>query len=283
MHICPYCKSKDTRIFKVVGKWIINRCSYCGLVYTLTEDSRSKINNDFYNESYISGYAQRETELKSRFKNYLNIIEKYKKGGKLLDIGCGMGYFINVAQREGKYIWNTTGVEPNNLLINSGAIAIRKRVIRGLLSKLPLKRNSCDCITCFDVLEHDLNLQKNMIEIKRVLRKNGILVVQAPNWVSLMALLTGKQWDWWALPDHVLHMSFSFLINFLNNNDFDILEKFTYERPSDFMLNVKGKFCKNYFTKALFFFLCPLFYILERISWLFNYGALSFIVAKKRQ
>ena len=119
------------------------------------------------------------------------------------------------------------------------------------------------------------------MEIKRVLKKDGILVIQAPNYKSLMALFTGSHWDWWAPPDHVLHFSFAFLINYLERHDFMIINKFTYERSKDFLSNIKGRMSGNYFLKSAFFLIKPILLLIERVGWLCNFGALSFIVARK--
>ena len=193
-----------------------------------------------------------------------------------------MGYFIAIAEQSSNYIWKTTGVELNTQLIKAANKLVRKRIVNGSLSRLPFKSNVFDCVTCFDVLEHDQYLQKNLSEVKRVLKKGGILVVQAPNYVSLMAFLTGKKWDWWALPDHVLHMSFAFLDSFLLKNNFEILQKFTYERSKDFLLNIKGTLGKSYIQKIIFYSSVPVLFLFERISWLFNLGALSFVIARKK-
>ncbi|MBI3577701.1 class I SAM-dependent methyltransferase [Candidatus Gottesmanbacteria bacterium] len=243
---------------------------------------KPKLKNNFYDDSYVLGYSSREVELKNRFKQHLSRIEKYKHGGRLLDIGSGMGYFIEVVEQSRNYPWRTTGLEFVKNLITRANVKLRDRIIQGSMSKLPFKDNTFDCITCFDVLEHGQNLQMNLLQIKRVLKKKGILVIQAPNYKSLMTFLTGKKWDWWAPPDHELHFSFDFLVNYLKQNDFEILEQFTHDESKDFLLNVKGRAGKNFFFKALFYLFVPLLLILERISWLLNLGGLSFIVAEKK-
>lgn len=282
MKECPICKSQSINIYTKVNRWQINSCANCGVLYTDIVNNKKAINKDFYGNKYIFAYGSREQELKNRFKQFLNRIEKYKRGGKLLDIGCGLGYFIYVANRQGDYTWKVTGLELNKELIHYANSSIRSQIINGTMSKLPLGNNQYDCVTCFDVLEHDFHLQHNISEVRRVLIKDGIFVVQAPNYKCLMTLLTGNQWDWWAPPDHVLHFSFKFLLTLLKENNFEILEAYTYEPTKDFLLNINVKFRKNLITKLLFYLTVPLLVILERFSWLFNYGALSIVIAKKK-
>ena len=257
-------------------------CLNCHILYTITQNKKTQVAESFYSGEYIAGYTSRELELKDRFRQHLSRIEKYKQGGRLLDIGCSLGFFLQVVEQTSQYPWKVVGVEPNTKLISYAKKGIKGKVLKGMITKLPFHGNTFDCITGFDVLEHDINLQKNLSEIKRVLKRNGILVIQSPNYKSLMVLLTGRHWDWWTPPDHVLHFSFDFLVGYLKQNDFEILEKFTYEKPKDFLLNIKGKIGRNYLLKVLFYLSIPLLLILEQISWLFNFGGLSFVIAKRR-
>ena len=281
MKICPICKSQRIDSYIEVNQWQINICLNCDVLYTELQNNKRKKLKDFYDNGYIAAYKSREKELKNRFKQYLKIIEKYKNGGKLLDIGCGLGYFVSVAEQSKNCNWRAIGVELNNNLILSADKNTQDKIINGKLAKLPFANDTFNCISCFDVLEHDIYLLRNLLEIKRVLKKDGILVIQAPNYKSFMALFTGSHWDWWAPPDHVLHFSFAFLINYLERHDFMIINKFTYERSKDFLSNIKGRMSGNYFLKAAFFLIKPILLLIERVGWLCNFGALSFIVARK--
>jgi len=282
MKVCPLCYSERVVPYINVKGWTISRCFNCGVLYTVVEDKRVKERNNFYRDEYVNAYISRKKQLKNRFKEHLFRIEKYKRGGELLDLGCGIGYFIEIAEQSGNYSWKTRGLELNKHLILRTKSEIRLKVVHGSIAKLPFKKSSFDCITCFDVLEHDLGLKSNLSEIIKILKKDGVIVIQAPNYKSLMAYWTGEKWDWWAPPDHVLHFSFKFLLTLLKENNFEILEAYTYEPTKDFLLNVKAKCGQSLIIKLLFYLIVPLLVILERISWLFNYGALSFVIAKKK-
>lgn len=283
MKQCPFCHTTSIQDYIMVNKWRINKCSNCFLLFTDTESKRLKQKVRFYDKEYINGYRLRESELKKRFLHRLLKIEEYKLGGKLLDIGCSLGFFLQIVEKASKYPWKVTGIEPNNNLLAYAQKVVKGKIIKGQISKLPFKDSTFDCVTCFDVLEHDVRLQQNISEIKRILKKGGIFVIQAPNYRSFMAFLTGNRWDWWVPPDHVLHFSFDFLISFFQNNGFKILEGLTYEEQKDFLLNVKGIARKNYFFKLLFYLCIPFLLILERLSWMFHFGGLTFIIAEKQK
>lgn len=282
MKSCTLCSSENVTYYINVNGWSINRCFDCGVLYTVVKDKRVKERKNFYGEEYINSYISKEKLLKNRFIKHLVRIEKYKHGGKLLDMGCGVGYFIEVVEHSGKYFWKATGLELNKDLILRAKSDIRLKITRGSFFKLPFKKNSFDCITCFDVLEHDHDLKSNVDKIIAVVKKNGIIVIQVPNYKSLMAYMARDNWDWWAPPDHILHFSFDFLLTLLKEKDLEILEVYTYEPTKDFLLNVKVRFRQNLFTKLIFYLSVPLLIILERMSWLFNLGALSFVIARRK-
>lgn len=279
---CPNCKVISFNKYIRVERWWIYKCKNCDLLFTINPDKSGEVKK-FYDNKYIAGYTRRKTELKKRFREYLKLIEKYKQGGTILDIGCGMGYFIQVASVLNNHSWIAIGLEQDGRLIRRAHEFIKQRIVLGKMSALPFKQNLFDCVTCFDVLEHNAKLSKNLSEIKRVLKKDGLLVIQAPNYKSLMAYITGREWDWWATPDHVLHFSYDFLVNYLEQNDFMILKKFTYERTADFLLNIKGRFRKHFIMKILYYCCIPILLLLERLAWQINYGALSFVIARNKK
>lgn len=281
MNTCVSCKSRRLEEFITVNGFKILKCMNCKILFTNTDRNNNKSNNDFYNDDYIKGYALRREELINRFTNHLEKIEKFKPGGKILDIGCGMGYFLEAAKKSKNVKWEIYGLELNKSLRNRANKQVKRQIIAGKMSSLPFKDRIFDCVTCFDVLEHDVNLETNLEEIYRVLKNDGVLVVQAPNYISAMAYICGSSWDWWWPPDHVLHLSYNFLRKTLIKKKFKILSSFTYENSHDFISNIKGLFRKNYYYKLLFYLLKPLFMTIQKVNTLLNIGALSFIVAKK--
>lgn len=210
----------------------------------------------------------------------LSRIEKYVKQGRLLDIGCGSGHFLKYV-KEKKNRWICYGVEPNEKLLKYASSHNGIEVKKGFITKIPYPDEYFDVITCNDVLEHSIELNRNIIEIRRVLKKNGIILIQSPNFQSLMRIITGNKWDWWSIPDHVLHFSPEFLNSYLIKNGFKVLEKYTYEDSYDYLSNIYGLFSKQYLKKIGVMLLTPLLIILERISWLINYGGLLVFVVRK--
>ena len=105
------------------------------------------------------------------------------KKGKMLDIGCGTGYFAGTMKKAG---WDVTGIEPNRKAREFGTEILTLRMIGPeRISELPAA--SFDCITMWHVLEHFHDPFKYAAEIKRLLKPGGVCIFALPNCSSFDA------------------------------------------------------------------------------------------------
>jgi len=210
----------------------------------------------------------------------------YKKYGNLLDVGCSTGLFLRNFQVKTEKNWLISGIDINSLSIRlakklSSSINYSTKDIKQLLKGKSLY----DCVTCLDVLEHDRNLKENLVVIGKLLKKNGLLIVQVPNYKSIMAKFTANEWDWWCVPDHVLHLSPRFLKKVLIENNFRIIYFVTRDDKVIFIKNCYAVFKKRMYSKLMAKFLYfPFLFILLLVMyfnrWL-NKGALIYCIAQK--
>lgn len=279
---CINCRSSKFTEHSVVDGYSLIKCINCDLLQTKTsEKDRERYVKNKYNAKYADDYVQAVPKLSLRFAKQFSLIKKYKQVGALLDVGCGTGHFLKYLSNDHKK-WKLFGVEPSDLLRKAAKRNSNINVKDGRLNSIPFADKYFDVITCYDVFEHDIELSKNINELNRVLKPGGLLFIQSPNYRSLMAYIVGKKWDWWCVPDHVVHFSYDFLTNFINRNGFSILESYTYEDTADFLSNIKGVYARNYFTKILFYAFLPFLLIIEKLGWLINLGGLNVVLAKKK-
>jgi SAM-dependent methyltransferase len=136
---------------------------------------------------YIVKFDSRETEQFFRFEGKLATIpivdfidrNSNRCHGKLVDIGCGSKPYIKYF----KYIDEYIGVD---LISNEADIVANAK-------SLPIESNSVDVVLCNQVIEHDAEPVKIIAEIRRILKKDGVLILSAPQ----MGRLHGEPNDYY--------------------------------------------------------------------------------------
>ena len=123
--------------------------------------------------------------------------------GKLLDIGCGVGDFLHVAENKG---WQCTGVEPSE---EAREIA-RQRIKGDLLYSEDLEQltdQSFDLITMWHVLEHVDDLKWQVAQLQRLIKPNGRIVIAVPNYRSYDGRFYNAYWAAYDVPRHLNHFN----------------------------------------------------------------------------
>lgn len=134
-------------------------------------------------------------------RDKVSLITKLQpKKGLLLDIGAGTGDFLQEAKNQN---WNCTGIEPSE---KAKSIAITKGVSFAA-DLASLENHSFDVITMWHVLEHVPDLEKQILELKRLLKPSGTIIIAVPNYKSFDAQHYGKFWAAYDVPRHLWHFS----------------------------------------------------------------------------
>ena len=108
-----------------------------------------------------------------------HILDKYSNG-KILDIGCYSGVFIEEMVKEG---FESHGVDVHGELmrfLDDDNLNKNLRYIFGSSENLPLSDNDYDVVTAFDVLEHVIDFDKALSEIERVCKPDGLIIINLP-------------------------------------------------------------------------------------------------------
>ncbi len=133
-------------------------------------------------------------------KHRSSFIEKVlPQKGKLLDIGCGRGIFLEYMRRKG---WEVCGIEPSSShveLVRTMGIS----VVHDLWPSEKMKGEKFDAITMIHVLEHFTAPDKAIIAAYDALKENGILFIETPNAESIPALIFRRYWVTLDAPRHI--------------------------------------------------------------------------------
>lgn len=214
----------------------IVKCNNCNLVYVNPlEDALSLFKG--YKEVVDYEYLKMERYRKILLTNHLRTVEEFKKPGKLLDVGCFTGFFLELAQEQG---WETWGIEPSIW----AKIQAKKRGIRIIgedIGNIGLKKSFFDTVTLWDVIEHLPYPKKTLKNIRSCLKNKGVLAIGTPNIESFVAKILKGKFPFLGRM-HLMLYSPKTLKRLLQQSGFDILCVKSYGR------------------------IYPLYYILERLK-----------------
>lgn len=202
----------------VRGTQRIVRCNNCSLVYVSPRFKENQIAKG-YRESLDHGHSQEERGRRKTFEKAIILLEKiYKKKGRLLDVGCANGLFIEVAKKNG---WDSFGVEiSKEFKIKAQQKGLK--VYQGTLQEQIFEKNYFDVITYWDVLEHVYNPKKELMLAHKLLKPSGLILVNYPDFGSIPARLSGKHW-WFLLSVHLYYFTRETLLKFFNKTGFSPL------------------------------------------------------------
>jgi ubiquinone/menaquinone biosynthesis C-methylase UbiE len=180
------------------------RCRSCAMVYV-----NPRINSDLI----ISGYsdaedplfaAQNDNRIKAFRRTLKGVVRRLKldpKGKRVLDVGCAGGAFLVAAREMG---FDPHGVEPSRWMSDFGRRTYDLDIKAGILEAGMFPDHSFDVITLWDVIEHLPDPHDTLTLIHRLLKPNGLLLVNYPDIASVAARVLGKRWPFW-LSVHLLY------------------------------------------------------------------------------
>ena len=203
--VCPACgEPTEHRFLYAKNGCEIFKCETCGLGRTETADFDP---NAYYTEDYFCGghadgyadYRSTEPVLRREFAHTVAFIRKFQSGGRLLELGCAYGFFL----QEAKPYFNPVGVELAKDAANNARRA-GLNVITGIADQATLSRlGKMDVIVLLDVVEHLPNPRDTLALCVRHLRPGGIIVITTGDFGSMTAKLAGARWRLMTPPQHL--------------------------------------------------------------------------------
>lgn len=239
---CPMCKcDKNKCIHQGVrddSNIKVKKCLSCGLVYLETIDDEYNLeyeNSEMHKLQYdIHTEKNKDTSWENWIKETqvdderrVNKLKEICIQKKILDFGCGNGGFL---RRIKKYASEVSGIELETRArekILAEGINVTKKIEK-------VEENKYDIVTMFHVIEHLIEPEKYLKDIRRVLKNNALLIVETPN--SEDALLSvyncEKFADFTYWSKHVRLYNHTTLVKLLEDNGFDLLSNDSIQRYS---------------------------------------------------
>ncbi|WP_143754335.1 class I SAM-dependent methyltransferase [Butyrivibrio proteoclasticus] len=220
-------------------------CEKCGLVFTDTEAEQKDFISYYKTSAYAPKYFDMfgEEETYDYYNHLLELITPYiKKESIILDIAGAWGELDEYLIKKG-YL-NVTDLDPNEDCIANA----RNKKINGILADSTdmkqIKDNSVDLVILNHALEHILNVEDSINELKRVLKYDGYVFLEIPNAEGYVSEESAP--FNFLTYEHVLHMTMNDIANIAAKYGFKIIDKgFYYKKvsnyPSIYSIMKKGR------------------------------------------
>jgi len=186
MDNCPLCSSKAFDVKLKLRGFSILRCNECGLLIQSplpSQDDLNKVYNssEYWNRPYFSNCGK-DYERDDKIQMYENALTKIEQlspeKGTLLDVGCGTGVFLDLAQKAG---WKAYGIEYSAVAAEHANKNFGVPVQVGVADELSIPENQFQVITLWDVIEHLRSPVKLLDKLSKALVLGGIILIFTPN------------------------------------------------------------------------------------------------------
>jgi 2-polyprenyl-3-methyl-5-hydroxy-6-metoxy-1,4-benzoquinol methylase len=152
-------------------------------------------------------------------KNNIHLIKylRKKKPGKILDLGCGMGWFMSALPKK----WNKTGVDCSKFALKNASNFCHP-ILSDVLSYTKKCNEKYDYILMSHVIEHLDNPVLLIKSLKKLLKKSGELILETPDFDSPAAKLFGNKFRLLNDPTHISLFTLDSLTRLLRDSGYKI-------------------------------------------------------------
>lgn len=250
---CPICNSSDiVNTFNTVDHFStkeifpIYDCSNCGFRFTNNFPSDDIIGRYYDSPDYISHSDTKKGVVnllyhffrKQMLRKKVNMVSKYTLGARLLDIGSGTGYFLNIAKERS---YQVTGIEKDSKA-REYAITSFGLDVKDEHSLWGIESESFDVVTLWHVLEHMNNLNEVVSKIKSILKPDGVMILALPNHKSHDAKIFKEYWAAYDVPRHLWHFTPDTVEKLLSKHQFEIIKQKTMPLDAFYISMLSAKY-----------------------------------------
>ncbi len=232
---CPVCKSSNLKNSLICKDHLVTNesfaivtCINCGLMITNPRPTQEEIGKYYDSAQYLShnnddsliGKIYALSQKYTLWYKHRLVKKLVKNPTNLLDYGCGTGQFLEYM---GSRHFKVVGIEPSK-------IGLTKTQQKGItvfssIDDANLINERQSIITLWHVLEHVHDLNATIKGLKKLLKKNGYMIIALPNTKSWDASHYQSNWAAYDVPRHLFHFNDSNIKTLLKQHRLSLIQK----------------------------------------------------------
>ncbi len=230
---CNLCGASDAAVVYEAGRAQSNRivrCRTCGLMYgspRLAETDRTRVAR--FDPGYLGGMLARTYDPRMD-KEAHQVVDwdearawlghRYPARGRLLEVGCGLGFLARHFQRDG---WQAQAVDPDPLCARHATEVLGVPVVGATLAETLIPDNHYELALLSHVIEHVPDPLATLRELHRIVRPGGMVVMETPRFDSLAFLLLGRHERSMACEGHLYFFTRATLVALAHRAGFELV------------------------------------------------------------
>ena len=193
-------------------------CNRCGLAYSNPRETQD-VMNAAYRAVEDEEYLRQRPWKEASYRWNLARLERHVAGGRLLDFGCGHGFFLSLL--DGR--WDACGVEPARAAARYASETLGQKAYCGYVDEIDFDEGSFDVVTMFHVLEHVAEPKAELSYVNRLLRPGGYVYIEVPDFGSVLSRWRKRRW-WYIMRFHTYYFTRQSLVRLLRETGFRVVD-----------------------------------------------------------
>jgi 2-polyprenyl-3-methyl-5-hydroxy-6-metoxy-1,4-benzoquinol methylase len=240
---CPLCGGEERREnVYAFPPFAVARCRSCRLWYLSPRLTEPLMQASYADDTYFEGgeagyssYQAQEATLRPTFRRFLQELSRRgMTGGRLLEVGCAYGLFLEEAQG---FFDHRTGTDYSPAALEKARGRADRLLLGGTGQIAP--GELFDCIACIHVIEHIYDPVGFLRTLAGHLRPGGWIVLATPDMGGFWRPLLRYRWPFFKTPEHVTYFDRRTLAALLERAGLESVQLLPY--ASAFSLELIGE------------------------------------------
>ncbi len=203
---CALCHGSRHKTFLIAKQRTVIECAECGLRALSpmpSLDEMVSVNEETVHP-FFNACLEDEDSYRAYFAPKLDDLQRYEPSGRLLDVGCGAGFFLDAARARG---YDVAGIDLSPVPVAYARDTLGLDVAVGGIYDYHAADGAFDAVTIFQTIEHEPDPAALASELFRLLAPGGVLMVTTPAADGFVARAMGRYWFGYRNVEHVSFFS----------------------------------------------------------------------------